>query len=200
MVKVAGRPILERIILHLVGFGIKRIFISINYLGEVIQKYFGDGSLFGCKIDYLYEDQPLGSGGSISLMPELPIHPFLVLNGDLITQFDVDRMLRFHSHGKFLLTMAVYEYLHTVPYGVVEISENNVKNIHEKPTCTWLVNAGIYVFEPSLVERIPKDKFFPLTILIQECLDAGDSVGAFYLNDDWIDIGRKEELEKASGR
>jgi dTDP-glucose pyrophosphorylase len=200
MIKVAGRPILERIILHLVGFGIKRIFISINYLGEVIQKYFDDGSLFGCKIEYLYEDEPLGSGGSISLMPELATHPLLVLNGDLITQFDVEQMLRFHSSGKFVLTMAVYEYLHTIPYGVVEVSENKVMNINEKPTCTWLANAGIYILEPLLMKRVPKDVFFPLTNLIQECLDAKEPVGAFLLVDEWIDVGRKKELDKASGK
>lgn len=200
MVKVAGRPILERTILHLVGFGIQRIFLSINYLGEIIQKYFGDGSAFGCRIDYLKEDQPLGTGGALSLLPDRPEKPFLVLNGDLITQFNVDRMLQFHSSGSFTATIAVYEYIHTVPYGVVEISNNYIRSILEKPTQAWTANAGIYIFDPNLVERVPKNTFFPLPSLIEECLEKKESVGAFPLENEWADIGRKEELQKALGK
>lgn len=200
MINVAGRPILERIVLHLVGFGIRRIFLSVNYLGEIIQKHFGDGSAFGCRIEYLWENQPLGSGGSLSLLSEQPIHPFLVLNGDLITNFDVDRMFRFHASENFKATVAIHEYLHTVPYGVVEASASYVKNIQEKPTQVWMANAGIYIFEPHLVDRIPQNTFFPLPALIEECLERGEPVGAFHLENEWADIGRKEDLQKACGK
>ena len=199
MIKVAGRPILERIVLHLVGFGIRRIFISVNYMGDVIEGHFKDGAALGCKIEYLREEKPLGTGGALSLLPEKPDHPFLMLNGDLLTQFNVGNMLAFHADGGFKATVGVHEYVHTVPYGVVEREGDRITGIREKPTQTWLANAGIYVFEPDLVERVPKDTYFPLPTLVEECLDRGEAVGAFPIKDDWIDVGHPKELRRARG-
>lgn len=200
MIKVAGRPILERIVLHLVGFGISRIFISVNYMAEMIEDYFGDGVGYGCHIEYLREERPLGTGGALSLLPELPTLPLLVLNGDLVTQFNVGEMLTFHVQGGFAATLAVNEYTHTVPYGVVSIEGDRVQSIQEKPTQLWLANAGIYIIEPCLLTRIPQETMFPLPTLIEGCLDQGETVGAFRLGDDWMDVGRHEELRKACGR
>ncbi|MFH2007635.1 MAG: sugar phosphate nucleotidyltransferase, partial [bacterium] len=120
MVRVAGRPILERIVLHLVGFGIRRIYLSINYLGEQIENHFEDGERFGCRIEYLREDRPLGTGGALALLPETPEQALLVLNGDLVTQFDVGRMLALHEESGSAITVGVHEYVHRVPFGVVE--------------------------------------------------------------------------------
>ena len=145
MIKVAGRPILERIVLHLVGFGIRRIFLSVNYMGDMIEGYFKDGAELGCNIEYVKEEKPLGTGGALSLLPEKPDHPVLMLNGDLLTQFNVGNMLAFHADGGFKATVGVHEYVHTVPYGVVEREGDRITGIREKPTQTWLANAGIYV-------------------------------------------------------
>jgi len=199
MIKVAGRPILERIVLHLVGFGIRRIFLSVNYMGDMIEGYFKDGAELGCTIEYMKEKKPLGTGGALSLLPEKPDHPVLMLNGDLLTQFNIGNMLAFHADGGFKATVGVHEYVHTVPYGVVEREGDRITGIREKPTQTWLANAGIYVFEPDLVERVPKDTYFPLPTLVEECLDRGESVGAFPIKEDWIDVGHPKELRKARG-
>src|SRR5688500_17268504 len=99
MVPVAGRPILERIVLHLVGYGVKRIYISVNYMAEVITGHFGDGSRFGCAIEYLRETTPLGTGGPLSLLKERPKDPLVVMNGDLVTQVDISRLLQFHGRS-----------------------------------------------------------------------------------------------------
>ena len=120
MLKVAGRPILERIVLHLVGYGIRRIYLSVNYLAQVIQEHFGDGERFGCRIEYLHEDTPLGTGGCLSLLPEKPAVPLIVLNGDLVTQFDVGKMLEHHTSGRFAMTVGTREHPYTVPFGVVQ--------------------------------------------------------------------------------
>jgi dTDP-glucose pyrophosphorylase len=199
MIKVAGRPILERIVLHLVGFGIRRIFLSVNYMGEVIEGHFKDGAALGCKIEYLKEGKPLGTGGALSLLPEKPDHPILMLNGDLLAQFNVENLLAFHADGGFKATVGVHEYVHTVPYGVVEREGDRITGIREKPTQTWLANAGIYVFDPGLVERVPKDTYFPLPALVEECLDRGEAVGAFPIKEDWIDVGHPKELRRARG-
>jgi NDP-sugar pyrophosphorylase family protein len=199
MIKVAGRPILERIVLHLVGFGIRRIFLSINYMGDMIESYFKDGTALGCNIEYVKEEKPLGTGGALSLLPEKPDHPVLLLNGDLLTQFNVGNMLAFHVDGGFKATMGVHEYVHTIPYGVVEQEGDRITGVREKPTQTWIANAGIYVFEPSLVERVPQDTYFPLPTLVEECLDRGEAVGAFPIKEDWIDVGHPKELRLARG-
>jgi dTDP-glucose pyrophosphorylase len=199
MVKVAGRPILERIVLHLVGWGFQRIFVSVNYKASLIERHFGDGSAFGCSIEYLREERPLGSGGALALLPGIPDQPVLVMNGDLLTQFDVGSLLAVHADGGFTLTIGVHEFLYTIPYGVVEQSEGRVTGIREKPIQSWLANTGIYVLQPELLQRVPKDTFFPLPMLAEECFERNESVGAFRITDDWIDVGHTQALSRARG-
>ncbi len=199
MLPVAGRPILERIVLHLVGFGITRIFLSVNYMAEVIERHFGDGQAHGCRIEYLREKEPLGTGGSLSLLPEVPEHPLLVLNGDLLTQFDAAGMLRFFESGGFDVVVGVHEYVHTVPYGVVELQGERVTLLREKPTHVWLANAGIYALSPAVVARVPRGSQFHMPALIEECLERGELVGAFRIEGDWIDIGHHRALRRARG-
>ena len=197
MLKVAGRPILERLILHFVGFGIRRIFLSVNYLSEVIEEHFGDGSKFGCHIEYLREEEPLGTGGALSLLPEAPVHPVFVSNGDLVTQANLEEMLSFHENGSFGMTVAVYDYAHQIPYGCVEQKEGRISAIVEKPTIIRAINAGIYVVNPSLLEMIPHKQFFPITELIHLSLGKNFPVGAWQVSDEWIDVGQKDELMRA---
>ena len=199
MIKVAGRPILERIVLHLVGFGIRRIFLSINYLSELIEQHFGDGSRFGCRIEYLRESRPLGTGGALSLLSEKPEDPLLVLNGDLLTEFDVGSMIAFHSGGRYAATMGVHDYVQSVPFGVLDIAEGRVLGIREKPTMTYPTNAGIYVLNPALLERVPRDTMYTIPALVEDCLARGESVGAFPIEDDWLDVGHPQELQRARG-
>jgi NDP-sugar pyrophosphorylase family protein len=199
MVKVAGRPILERILLHLVGFGIRRIFVSIHYLSQLIEEYFGSGAGYGCSIEYLRETQPLGTGGALSLLPDKPEHPLLVINGDLLTQFDVGSMVSFHADGKYVATMGVRDYVQSVPYGVLDVEKERVVGIQEKPTMTYLTNAGIYLLDSSLLERIPKGTSYTVPALLDDCLARGEPIGAFRIDDDWLDVGRPQDLRRARG-
>lgn len=196
MVRVAGRPILERLVLHLVGFGIRRIFLSVNYLADVISGYFGDGSKFGCRIEYLQESEPLGTGGALSLLKETPSSPLVVLNGDLVTQANLADMLDFHARGRFVATMGVRQYTHQVPFGCVEQEGGRIIGLDEKPIIDRSVNAGIYVLEPSLLARVPKTSY-PITALFEECLRKREPVGAFEIRDDWLDVGQRDQLKQA---
>jgi dTDP-glucose pyrophosphorylase len=199
MIRVAGRPILERLVLHLAGFGIRRIFISVNYMAHIIESHFGDGSTLGCHIEYLREKEPLGTGGAISLLQDSPEDPFLVLNGDLVTQWDVGRMLAFHRDGGYKATVGVHDYVHTIPYGVIETRGDKVALLREKPTATWLANAGVYVLDPELVARVPKGVHFPLPALVEECIERHEAVGAFRIEEDWTDVGQPPDLNRARG-
>jgi dTDP-glucose pyrophosphorylase/CBS domain-containing protein len=208
MIKVAGRPILERIVLHLVGFGIQRVFLSVNYKAEMIEDHFGDGARFGCNISYLRETTPLGTAGALSLLPEAPREPLLVLNGDLLTQLHVGDMLDFHAAGTpaagaqggpHAATVAVTQYSHTVPFGVVELDGDRIGDMIEKPTQQWWTNAGIYCLSPDVVARVKPNEETPMTSLIGDCITRKESVGAFRIMGDWIDVGRPDELKRARG-
>ena len=197
MLTVAGRPILERLVMHLVGYGIREVFLSIHYLGEIVERHFGDGSGFGCRIRYLREEQPLGTGGALSLLPELPSHPIVVMNGDLVTQLNVDRMLLDHGAAGRAMTVAARPYQVDIPFGVLDVERTRVVGLHEKPSHHMLVNAGIYVISPEVIARVPPATPLPMTSLVEQCLAEGLEVGAYVVEDEWIDVGRHDELKKA---
>jgi len=199
MIKVAGRPILERIILHLVSYGISRIFLSVNHLAQVIEDYFEDGSKYGVKIEYLRENEALGSGGAIALLPEIPSHPFMVMNGDLIVDVNCADMIEFHSQNEFYATMGVYTYFHQVPYGCVEIQNNRLVGLEEKPVLEKMVNAGIYVLSPQAVSAIPKNTYSPITTLFEDALKNNLVCGTFSVEKEWLDIGTPQQLRQARG-
>ncbi len=199
MLPVAGRPILERIVLHLVSHGFRHIYIAVRYLAEAIEAHFNDGAALGCRIEYLRETEPLGTGGALSLLPDNIVEPLLVLNGDLIVQLHLGELLEFHTRGRYKATVATYTHTYTVPFGVVEIEGERVTSLSEKPTQAWRTNAGIYVLEPSLLPRVPKNTDFPLPALLEDCLQRGEPVGAHSAAAEWIDVGQGSELGRARG-
>jgi dTDP-glucose pyrophosphorylase len=199
MLRVAGRPILERIVLHLIGHGVKQIYLSVNYLAHVIEQHFGDGSRFGARIEYLREEKALGTGGALSLLPRAPAHPLLVMNGDLVTQANVGEMLAFHAEHQALATLGVRRYQHQVPFGCVELEGDRLVRFEEKPTLARLVNAGVYVLSPELVARVPRGEVFPLPNLFEDCLRRGETVCGYEIVDDWIDVGQRDQLREARG-
>ena len=199
MLRVAGRPILERIVLHLVGFGIRRVFLSVNYLGHVIEEHFGDGGAFGCRVEYLREEQPLGTAGALGLLPGPPPETLLLLNGDLVTSADLGSMLAFHASGRYDATIGIRRYLHTVPFGCIEREGSRVTALEEKPTLEREVNTGIYALEPAVVGMVRPGAPLSMPALIAQVLDAGRPVGAFEIEDDWVDVGQREQLAHARG-
>jgi NDP-sugar pyrophosphorylase family protein len=199
MIKVAGRPILERLVLHLVSCGVTRIYLAINYLGHMIEEHFGNGANLGCSIEYLRENEPLGTGGALSLLPEISDNPLLVMNGDLIMQANVERMLHLHNEGGFFATMGVKPYYHQVPFGCVEAEAGKIISMCEKPSVNMLINAGVYILSPEALSSIP-NKFFPITELFESALEQGRSCASFLIEDDWTDVGRMDDLERAQGK
>lgn len=199
MLRVAGRPILERIVLHLVGAGFRRVFVSVNYLSDVIEDHFGDGSAFGCRIEYLREDEPLGTGGALGLLPAPPTETLLLLNGDLVTNADVGALLAFHDSAGYDATVGVRRYVHQVPFGCVERAGPRVTALHEKPALEREVNTGIYALAPAVIGRVARGANVSMPALIADLLADGRSVGAFEIEDDWVDIGRRDELARAQG-
>jgi dTDP-glucose pyrophosphorylase/CBS domain-containing protein len=205
MLPVAGRPILERIVLHLVGAGIRHVVLSIGYLGEQIRDHFGDGHDFGCRIEYVTEspDRPLGTGGPLKLLqrlPDPPTEPLLVMNGDLLTSFSVSGILGAHTGAGAAMTIGTRPYVHDIPFGVLHVDDAGVVgSLDEKPRAAWTVNAGTYVLEPRLLDRVPAVTPFPITDLAAGCLERGETVLSWLLDGEWQDIGRPHELRSARG-
>jgi dTDP-glucose pyrophosphorylase len=199
MIRVAGRPILERIVLHLSGIGITRIFLAINYLGHIVEEHFGDGSRFGAKIEYLRETKPLGTAGSLSLLPAAPSSPLVVMNGDLVTQADLGDLLDYHEREGHVATIGVRRYVHTVPFGCIETDGSRVVALEEKPTVSKVINAGIYVIAPDVLANIPRDAECTMPDVMARLIESSRTVGTYEIIDDWIDVGHKDQLKRAQG-
>jgi dTDP-glucose pyrophosphorylase len=199
MVEVAGRPILERIVLHLVGHGIRRIYLSVNYMAHVIEQHFGDGSRFGCSIEYLREDRPLGTGGPLALLKGQISEAILVLNGDQILQADLSAMLDHHHASGCVATMAVGLHQVEIPFAVVKDMQGRLIALEEKPTLTMTVNRGSYVLEPELLELIPSECEFPITRLFELLLEQAQPVNLFGFTEYWLDVAAANDLRKANG-
>jgi dTDP-glucose pyrophosphorylase len=197
MVEIAGRPMLERIVLHLVGHGIQTIYIAVNFMAELIERHFGDGSAFGCRIEYLRETVPLGTGGALSLLPERPEHPIFVLNGDLVSRANLTEFLKSHERSKCVATIGVGPYKIQVPFGTISEESGRLLSIAEKPTHNVLVNRGIYLLDPAVLDLVPKQKEFPITDLFEMLLIQKRPVGVFNFDDPWVDVGHIEDLRRA---
>ena len=198
MLKVGKKPILETILENFVAAGFYKFTISLGYLGHMISGYFGDGSKWGAEINYITENEPLGTAGALSLLKQKPKLPFVVMNGDLLTQVDLKSLLQFHNNHNAIATMCVRGFEHSIPYGVVNIEEHIITGLEEKPIQSVLVNAGIYVLSPHCWNYIPKKKFFNMTTLFDKLIADGKKPIAFPIHEYWIDIGRKEDFDKAS--
>ena len=197
LLPLGGRPILEHVLRRLIGQGFSRFLFSINYLGDLIRKHFGDGSSFGVSIEYLEETRPLGTAGALGLIRNRPTAPFLVINGDLLTELRFDWLIEYHRTHDAVATMAVREYDFQVPFGVVQIANNFIASIEEKPVHRMFINAGIYVVEPLALEQIKYEAVLDMPTLLQNLWEKGHNVAAFPLREPWIDIGRVEDLQRA---
>jgi dTDP-glucose pyrophosphorylase len=199
LIKVGSKPVLQTIIENFSEQGFEELYLCINYKGEMIRKHFGDGSHFGVSIQYVEENERLGTAGALALLPKAPDRPFIVMNGDLLTKVDFVRLLEFHEQQGFAATMAMREYNYQVPYGVLKFSSGyRLESLVEKPIKRFYVNAGIYILNPDTLHHIAHKEYFEMPSLFQKLMDAGESVGSFPLRDYWIDIGRLEDLERAS--
>jgi dTDP-glucose pyrophosphorylase len=197
MLQVGGRPILETILLNFRASGFRRFLIAVNYKAEMIEDFFGDGSRWDVDIQFLRETQPLGTAGALSLIPEKPTLPMVVMNGDLLTKVDLSQLLDFHCLCNSQATMCVREHAYQVPYGVVNLENHRITGISEKPIVRYFVNAGIYVLDPSVLSFIQPDGYLDMPALFQKLISASGTTAAFPLHEDWLDIGQAEDFHRA---
>lgn len=197
LIRVGPKPILETILERFLAHGFDRFRISVNYLADQIIDHFGDGSAWGARIDYLHETERLGTAGALGLLDRLPDETFFVMNGDILTMVDFEKMLRFHGEHDGIATAAIREYDVRVPYGVVETRGSRIERIVEKPVHRFFVNAGIYLLEPSVLDLVPRGVPFDMPELMEALLDADMGIHSFPVHEFWLDIGRRSDLDRA---
>ncbi|GAB6052560.1 nucleotidyltransferase family protein [Magnetospira thiophila] len=197
LIEVGGKPILETILAQFVRQGFHRFFISVNYRREMIKSHFGDGERWGAEILYLDEPEALGTAGALGLVPEVPDKPMIVMNGDLLTKVNFEALLDFHRQSGAHATMAVREYDFQVPFGVVDLADDRITDIIEKPVHRFLVNAGLYVIAPEVLSEIPGSERFDMPDLFRKLIAQNHSTKVFPIREYWLDIGRSVDLDRA---
>ena len=197
MLKVDGKPMLEKIIDQCISYGFQNYFISVNYLKSQIMDYFGDGSSKNISITYLEEDSPLGTAGSLTLLPTNLDVPFLIINGDVLSRVDYSRLINYHNEHRFLFTLCVKNEEYTIPFGVVKSDGSKVLSIEEKPTQNVLVNAGIYIMDPSLLRYMNRNEYLDMPTFISQLKSKNIDSSTCFIHEYWLDIGRKETLAQA---
>jgi len=171
--------------------------LSVHYLGHMVEEYFGNGERWQISIDYLREDSPLGTAGAISLLNPQPDLPFLVTNGDVLTDINYAEMLDFHMHHGALATMAVRQHEWQHPFGVVRTKGIEIVGFEEKPIHRTHVNAGIYVLDPEALNVLTKGEACDMPTLFERLQNQGKSTIAYPMHEPWLDVGRPDDLERA---
>lgn len=197
LLAIGGRTILERILDNLAAAGITDVHLAVNYLAEVFEERLGDGTEAGVHLTYLHEREPLDTAGALSLIPHTPAGPVLVLNADQITSLPFARLVEHHSRMGAAITVASFDHEVDVPYGVLRLDGATITGIEEKPTLRMPCNAGIYVLDPSLLALVPPATPYQMPSLIGAAMGRDLQVSAFPIVERFIDIGTRDELDKA---
>lgn len=198
MLPVAGRPMLEHIIERAKAEGFAHFIIAVQYLGHIIEEYFGNGERFGVRIEYLRETTPLGTAGALSLMTPRPELPFLVTNGDVLSDIRYGELLDFHARHAAVATMAVrlHEWQH--PFGVVQTQGVNIVGFEEKPVARTHINAGIYALSPEALDGMMANSRCDMPTLFEQLQTEGKCTVAYPMHEPWLDVGRPDDLNQAN--
>jgi len=198
LVPLGGMPIIEIVIRQLAAQGFQRITLAVGFLSELIQAYFQDGAKWGVKIDYSVEQEPLGTAGPLSLIPDLT-KTFMVMNADILTNLNYHDLVNHHRGQKCWATIGAYERQVNIDLGVIiKDGHGRIKDYLEKPTSTHLVSMGVYVFEPQVLEFINGFVYLDFPDLMKRLLAAEKPLGYYTFSGYWLDIGRYEDYHRAN--
>ncbi len=199
MLPLGDKPIIEHNIDRLIEFGIKKIYISVKYLGQQIVDYFGDGSSKGISIEYIWEDEPLGTAGALTLVEKFNSDHVLLMNSDLFTNINFEDLYLKLIKENADMAVASTEYKVDVPYAVFETDDSKVISFKEKPSYIYHSNAGVYILKKELINEIPKGKFFNITDLMENLVNRGGKLIYDPIVGYWIDIGKPVDYQQAQG-
>ena len=198
LIPIHDKPIIQHIIERFVNKGVEDFYLSINYKGHILKAFFEELQP-NYNFQFIEEQRPLGTAGSLHLLKNRIEKPFFVTNCDIIIKADYANLYEFHQKGKYDITLVASAKEYIIPYGTCELNDNgHLSHINEKPKYDFLINTGLYVLNPDVLNLIPKNKFYHITHLIEDAKNQGKKVGVFPIDDDsWIDIGQWAEYRKA---
>ena len=196
MLPIKGKPMLEYIIRQAKEEGITKFILSVNYLSELIQDYFQDGSSFDVSISYIEESTPLGTAGSLSLFQDRPSSPFIVTNCDVITDIKYSSVSEFHHRQNAIATMAVRTHEIKNPFGVVQLDGLNIVGFQEKPLYTDYINAGVYCISPLALDYLQYNEYCDMPSFFKTLQDSNHKILAYPMHEPWLDVGRRDDLIK----
>lgn len=196
LIPIGDTPIVERIINRFAEYGCNKFYMTVNYKKNMIKAYFNELDK-SYEINYVEEDKPLGTAGSLYLLKEELKETFFVSNCDILIDANYSDILKYHKENKNKITLVVSLKHYTIPYGVIEIgATSEVENMIEKPEYDYLVNTGMYILEPEVLEDIPEDTFFHITDLINHYIQIDEKIGVYPVSDkEWLDMGQFKEME-----
>ena len=197
MLEIGGKPMLEHIVEHAKADGFQNFVVSLNYLGHMIEDYFRDGQKWGVRIDYLREDSPLGTAGSLSILSAAPNAPFVVTNGDVLTDIRYSDILDFHLRHHASATMAVRQYELQNQFGVVKVKGVEIEGFEEKPIYRSHINAGIYVLDPTALNQLEVNQYCDMPMLFERIRRNAELTIVYPMHEPWLDVGRPEDLVQA---
>ena len=200
MLEVGGKPILQHILEKAAADGFHNFVISLYYLGHMVEEYFGDGSKFGIRIDYIRENAPLGTAGCLSLLNKIPELPFVVTNGDVLTDIHYNEILYFHNRHEATATMAVRQYEMQNQFGVVRTKGLEIVGFEEKPVYRSYVNAGIYVLEPYALSYLDYQQHCDMPTLFERIKHKSRRTVVYPMHEPWMDVGLPSDLILAQSK
>jgi dTDP-glucose pyrophosphorylase len=197
LLKVGNKAIMEHNLDRLALFGIDDFWVSVKYLGEQIENHFGQGKEKNIKIEYVWENEPLGTIGAVSKIENFEHDYILVTNSDLLTNIDYEQFFLEFIKQEADLAVLTIPYQVNIPYAVLETNNGEVRSFKEKPTYTYYSNGGIYLMKKEMLKYIPKDTFFNATDLMEELIKNNFKVISYPFVGYWLDVGKHEDFEKA---
>lgn len=200
MLSVGDKPMLEHIIDRAMSQGFNHFTLAIHYLGHMVEDYFGDGSKMNARIEYIREESPLGTAGALGLLTHQPDAPFVVTNGDVLTDINYADLLDFHIRQQATATMAVRTHEWQHPFGVVQTKGLDIVGFEEKPVARTHINAGVYVLSPVALSEINVNEHCDMPTLFERLQEKLKRTVAYPMHEPWLDVGRPEDLRHANGQ
>lgn len=197
MLPVGGKPMLEHIIERAMTNGFSHFILAIHYLGHMVEDYFGDGAKMNARIEYIRENSPLGTAGALGLLAHPPEAPFIVTNGDVLTDINYGELLDFHIRHQAAATMAVRTHEWQHPFGVVQIQGLDIVGFEEKPIARSHINAGIYVLSPESLNVLNTNESCDMPTLFERLQASKQRTVAYPMHEPWLDVGRPSDYETA---
>ena len=197
LLKIGKKPIMEHNLDHLITYGIVNFWVSVNYLGNQVEDYFGSGKNKNIKIEYVWESSPLGTIGAVSKINNFLHDYVLVTNSDLLTNIDYEQFFLDFVDSNADFSVATIPYNVNVPYAILETTDKIIKSFKEKPRYTYFANAGIYLMKRSIVKEIPINQPYNSTDLLDCLIKKNFNVRSFPLRGYWLDIGKHDDFNKA---